>query len=96
MSIIVLMIGVHAAHEGSSVMMVMGPVSLALANSELDPDPAVAVRPLPASLSLPRPLSEIATTAVMAMTAIRAIPPSTHFDAPPFPGDGGGLPAHCC
>ncbi|MGX9788708.1 hypothetical protein [Mycobacterium sp. MMS18-G62] len=89
------LIGRHAAQLGSSVMMLAGPLSLALAN----PKSLVDVGDdgvLPPSF-----VTEIVTAAVTPMTASNATAPSPHFQPLPRffgggPGDHGCCGHGCC
>jgi len=85
------MIGVHGAHDGSSVMIPTGPLSLALATSE----GAADVVPPPPLLSPLFLVQDTATTAVTAITATNETAPMPHLAAPPFFG-GTGAGHGCC
>jgi len=90
----VLLIGTHGAHDGSSVITDTGPVSFALAKSDVGAPLVVG-----AAVGLSEPpllfVQDTATTAVTAMTATRATAPMIHF-AKPRLGAGGGVCGHPC
>ncbi len=74
----------HASHVGSSVMMLTGPVSSALANSDFPP-PDVVGPP-----SEPGRTTTTVITTVTTMTATTAKPINNHFSHPRRGGGGGG------
>jgi hypothetical protein len=86
----VLLIGPHAAHDGSSVMMFAGPLSLALAKPKSLPDGDAGVL-------LSSFVTEIVTAAVTPTTTSNATPPNAHFQPlPRFFGGGPGGAQPCC
>src|SRR5882757_4885934 len=78
---------------GSSVMIVTGPLSLALAILDVGPPVGVGVGDgeLPESF----PTTNTVMTTVTAITASTAIPPKIHLPLPPPLGGGPGGGPHC-
>ncbi|ORV13363.1 hypothetical protein AWB94_05165 [Mycolicibacterium canariasense] len=90
-----LFIGTHGAHDGSSVITETGPVSFALAKSDVGAPLVVGAA---VGLSVPPLLfvHDTATTAVTAITPTSATPPMIHFTNPRFCGGGGVCGQPCC